>query len=85
MHHCSTGPGAWSIGQSAPLDPSKLNPKHNALLALVDWVENEIAPDTLIGTKYKDDHITGLIQSQRSRWSLVSLMPFWLYLKILLC
>jgi hypothetical protein len=67
MHHCSTGPGAWNIGQTAPLDPGKLNPKHNVLLALVDWVENGIAPDTFVGTKYKDDDIAGPIQSQRSR------------------
>ena len=66
MHHCSTGSGAWYIGQTAPLDPDRLDREHNVLLALVDWVENGQAPDTLVGTKYSDDVVGGSIQAQRS-------------------
>ncbi|KAK8020802.1 hypothetical protein PG990_005940 [Apiospora arundinis] len=68
MHHCGGGPGAWSIGnaQRYPYDQALLDSSHNALLALVDWVENERTPETLIGTKYQDDVVGGAVVSQRS-------------------
>ncbi|KAK7951316.1 uncharacterized protein PG986_007044 [Apiospora aurea] len=68
MHHCGGGPGAWSIGnaQRYPYDQSLLDPSHNALLALADWVENDRAPETLIGTKYQDDVVGGEVVSQRA-------------------
>ncbi|KAI1802329.1 tannase and feruloyl esterase [Daldinia bambusicola] len=78
MHHCSGGPGAWSIGnaQRYPYDKKLLDSKHNALIALVHWVENGIAPKTIVGTKYENDVIGGNIIAQRkycpyplaSRW-----------------
>ena len=49
MEHCTGGPGAASFGQlggAAALNASS----HNLLLALVDWVEGEVAPDTITGT-----------------------------------
>ncbi|KAK8114534.1 hypothetical protein PG999_006603, partial [Apiospora kogelbergensis] len=57
MHHCGGGPGAWSIGnaQRYPYDQALLDSSHNALVALVDWAEKGRAPETVIGTKYKDD------------------------------
>ncbi|KAI1759623.1 Tannase/feruloyl esterase [Hypoxylon sp. FL1150] len=68
MNHCSGGLGAWSIGnvQKYPYDQALLNSKHNALLALVDWVENGTAPETLVGTKYENDLIGGNITAQRT-------------------
>lgn len=68
MHHCSGGLGAWSIGnaQKYPYDQALLDPKHNALIALVEWVENGTAPDTLIGTKYENDLIGSTITAQRT-------------------
>ncbi|XXG97481.1 hypothetical protein Hte_003784 [Hypoxylon texense] len=79
MHHCSGGLGAWSIGnvQKYPFDHALLDSKHNALIALIDWVENGTAPDTLIGTKYENDLIGSNITAQRtycpypmvSRWN----------------
>ncbi|KAJ6571629.1 tannase and feruloyl esterase [Mycena capillaripes] len=49
MEHCTQGPGAWAFGQrggSGALNVSS----HNLLLALVDWVEGGVAPDTITGT-----------------------------------
>ncbi|KAI1077255.1 tannase and feruloyl esterase [Whalleya microplaca] len=68
MHHCSGGLGPWSIGnaQKYPYDPALLDPEHNALLALVRWVENGNAPEVLVGTKYEDDVIGGQITAQRT-------------------
>lgn len=54
MHHCSGGPGASEFGQSYPLDSRALSPDRNVLLALVEWVERDTAPEVLIGTKYDD-------------------------------
>lgn len=49
-----------------PYDKALLDPKYNALAALVEWVENDVPPETLIGTKYKDDIVGGRILAQRS-------------------
>ncbi|KAI0112740.1 tannase and feruloyl esterase [Hypoxylon sp. NC0597] len=68
MHHCSGGLGAWSIGnaQKYPYDEKLLDSEHNALVALVEWVENGRAPDTLVGTKYENDVIGGNVTAQRT-------------------
>ena len=60
MSHCETGVGAWEIGQTLPgasgvLTPETLDPSRNVLTALVQWVEEGIAPDTILGTKYVND------------------------------
>ncbi|KAH8901033.1 tannase and feruloyl esterase [Thozetella sp. PMI_491] len=65
MHHCSGGPGAWNIGQSYPLDTTKLDPTSNILLALVEWVEQGKAPESIIGAKYENDDIRQTITAQR--------------------
>ncbi|KAK8056157.1 hypothetical protein PG993_001384 [Apiospora rasikravindrae] len=69
MHHCGGGPGAWSIGnaQRYPYDQTLLDSSYNALLALVDWVEKNRTPETLIGTKYQDDVVGGEVVSQRGK------------------
>ncbi|KAF2015164.1 tannase and feruloyl esterase [Aaosphaeria arxii CBS 175.79] len=51
--HCSGGDGAWAIGQNLNAFDS-LAPGENILMAIVDWVENGNAPDTLIGTKWNN-------------------------------
>ncbi|KAI1457877.1 tannase and feruloyl esterase [Annulohypoxylon moriforme] len=68
MHHCSGGLGAWSIGnaQKYPYDKRLLDSKHNALIALVEWVERGTAPETLVGTKYENDSVGGNIIAQRT-------------------
>ncbi|KAJ7645068.1 tannase and feruloyl esterase [Mycena polygramma] len=49
MGHCSGGLGAPSFGQSDGLNVVNVS-SHNILLALVDWVEGGIAPETIIGS-----------------------------------
>jgi serine/threonine protein kinase len=67
MQHCYAGPGPNFFGQ---FDPSALSanadqlsipmdPEHNISLALQRWVEQGIAPDTLIATKYVNDSDPG--------------------------
>ncbi|KIK64593.1 hypothetical protein GYMLUDRAFT_981797 [Collybiopsis luxurians FD-317 M1] len=60
MSHCSTGPGAWEFGQtlaaaSGNLTAETLDPERNVLTAMVRWVEEGVAPDTILGTKYVND------------------------------
>ncbi|KAI8630676.1 tannase and feruloyl esterase [Xylariaceae sp. FL1651] len=68
MHHCSGGIGAWSIGNANayPWDQELFDPQHNALSALMRWVEDGQAPDTIVGTKYQNDVVGGQITAQRS-------------------
>ncbi|GAB7363441.1 hypothetical protein MBLNU230_g3715t1 [Neophaeotheca triangularis] len=52
--HCSiggvTGEGAWAIGQSGLASGGE----GNVIDSLVDWVENDNAPTTILGTKFND-------------------------------
>ncbi|EIM87541.1 tannase and feruloyl esterase [Stereum hirsutum FP-91666 SS1] len=51
LAHCFYGPGAWKIGQSQLGSGVVVNDSaHNLLLALVDWVEGDTAPGSIIGT-----------------------------------
>jgi feruloyl esterase len=63
--HCSGGDGAHAIGQSTN-EVSSLEPKENVLMALVDWVENGNAPESLIGTKYVNDTKSLGVKFQRA-------------------
>ncbi|KAJ7624364.1 tannase and feruloyl esterase [Roridomyces roridus] len=49
MGHCSGGIGAPSFGQSGGLNAVN-DSAHNILLAMVDWVEGGVAPETIIGS-----------------------------------
>lgn len=53
MDHCEGGLGAWQIGQTAigALNTT-LDPQHNVLLRMIDWVENGNAPETVTGVKF---------------------------------
>jgi feruloyl esterase len=70
MGHCSGGIGQWAIGQPGvdlPTGPEFNDTQHNVLLALVDWVENDKAPASIIGTKFVNDTLQGgVVQSQRT-------------------
>lgn len=56
MSHCHTGPGAWMFGQDGlSSDGVPFTRQNNALAAMVDWVEQEIAPETMEGTKFVND------------------------------
>jgi feruloyl esterase len=49
--HCSGGDGASVIGQNGDSVDS-VDPQRNVLMAVVDWVENGVAPETVIGAKW---------------------------------
>ncbi|GAA5983068.1 hypothetical protein JCM10908_000144 [Rhodotorula pacifica] len=66
MDHCAGGPGPNSFGavgqrqdvlggSGQPLSNDK---EHDMILAMIDWVENNNAPDQLIAVKYKNDNKT---------------------------
>ncbi|KAM0750501.1 tannase and feruloyl esterase [Meredithblackwellia eburnea MCA 4105] len=71
MSHCRYGAGANGFGAASqtasgqpPLDPK--SPKHNMLLALVQWVEKGKAPDEIVATKWKDDNAAkGLLRTRK--------------------
>jgi feruloyl esterase len=70
MGHCSGGIGQWAIGQPGvdrPTGSDFNNTQHNVLLAMVDWVENDRAPVSIVGTKFVDDRLVdGMVESQRT-------------------
>ena len=54
MNHCGGGPGPNIFGNAYRPSVSA-DPEHNALSALVQWVENGRVPRRIVATKYKDD------------------------------
>ncbi len=61
MAHCFGGPGATDFGQPfTSVVPD--NPEADGLMSLVRWVEDGVAPDRLVGTRYDT---TGAIDAQR--------------------
>ncbi|GKT61717.1 feruloyl esterase B [Colletotrichum tofieldiae] len=72
LSHCTTGPGAWLIGQggaggnaAAIADNLPFDRTHNVLAAIVDWVEDGVAPDTITGTKFVNDTVDLGVDYQR--------------------
>ncbi|KAF5365897.1 hypothetical protein D9757_011053 [Collybiopsis confluens] len=68
--HCRGGDGPWEIGQSlmgtgGDLDEESLHPDGNVLQAMVRWVEQDEAPESLLGTKHIDDSKALGIHSRR--------------------
>jgi len=58
MFHCNGGPGAWSFGQGATAATGiSFHPDVNILAAMVQWVENGTAPETVTGTKFINDTV----------------------------
>ena len=62
MAHCGGGPGPNKFGQSggqsvAPLVPGS-TASDDVVKALERWVEEGVAPDRLIATKYRNDAVT---------------------------
>lgn len=64
MFHCNSGPGAWMIGQ-ASIGSTGFDPSSNVLAAIVRWVEQGIAPDTIEGTKFVDDVQSNGVERRR--------------------
>jgi hypothetical protein len=53
MEHCVGGPGPSAFGQLGI--PTTKGPKFGIFDALVDWVEKDSPPDTVIATKYSPE------------------------------
>ncbi len=66
MFHCSSGPGAWVFGQGGEAAAEvPFERANNVLAALIRWVEDGVAPDTIEGTKYVNDNVNLGISFQR--------------------
>lgn len=59
MFHCANGPGAWVFGETGGASAAGIpfEPSRNVLAAVVAWVENGTAPDTITGTKFVNDTV----------------------------
>jgi hypothetical protein len=55
MTHCYFGPGANSFGGVGQQIPPARDALHDVQAALERWVENGVAPNEIIATKYVDD------------------------------
>lgn len=53
MAHCGDGDGAYGIGQGAKTFAGK-DPKDNVLMAMVKWVEEGVAPESVRGAKFSN-------------------------------
>lgn len=71
MSHCGSGLGANAFGQGIMgFGANVMNASsHNILLALVDWVEGGVAPETIIGTGVDGSVRTHCRYPQRSVWN----------------
>jgi len=59
MAHCGGGPGASRIGNQARNSAGSLDPEDNVLMAMVSWVEEGVAPEVVVGTRYKNGTTAG--------------------------
>jgi hypothetical protein len=56
MFHCTGGPGANSFGSAdQPVTLALQDPQHDVMRALEHWVEDGVAPDQIVATKYNND------------------------------
>ncbi|KAK7063616.1 carboxylic ester hydrolase [Favolaschia claudopus] len=65
MGHCATGQGAVSIG-NMETNLAGLDPSENVLTAMVRWVEEGIAPDTITGTAFIDQNPASGVDFRRA-------------------
>jgi feruloyl esterase len=70
MNHCHGGPGPHAFGNQysgnvVVNEPPTDDRRHHALLALVNWVEKDIAPSQIVATKYVNDTPSQGVASQR--------------------
>ena len=59
MAHCRGGPGPNSFGGLSTIasPQNKIDPEHDVLSSLVQWVENGLAPDHIVATHLTNDTI----------------------------
>ena len=65
MEHCGGGPGPNAIGGVFGLPPSDHDPSHDVVAALAHWVEDGVAPETIVATRYRDNDPAKGIEAQR--------------------
>ncbi|KAF2787152.1 tannase and feruloyl esterase [Melanomma pulvis-pyrius CBS 109.77] len=63
--HCSGGDGASVIGQNINSVES-VEPERNVLMAMVNWVENGVAPEAVIGAKWINGTKSAGIEYERA-------------------
>ncbi|KAF3182707.1 Tannase and feruloyl esterase [Orbilia oligospora] len=62
LDHCTSGDGAWFVGGSNQYTSAgalDIDPADSVLMTMVKWVEQGIAPDTLMGRKLVGGVVTG--------------------------
>jgi feruloyl esterase len=65
MDHCGGGPGPNAIGGVFGFPSVSRDPEHDVVSALAHWVEDGVAPDRIVATKYVDNEPSGGIEAQR--------------------
>lgn len=65
MDHCGGGIGPNSIGGAYDRPPPVRDPEHDVASALALWVEQGVAPDNIVATRYHDNAPSKGISSQR--------------------
>lgn len=67
MFHCNGGPGAWVIGQggNAASKGIEFEAEGNVIAAMVRWVEEDIGPERILGTKFVNDSVALGVDFQR--------------------
>jgi hypothetical protein len=66
MLHCGGGPGPNSFGQNlAQSRPLSNSPDHDVLSALERWVEQGVAPKSIVAVKYVNDNPAAGVQRTR--------------------
>nr|GAT47363.1 predicted protein [Mycena chlorophos] len=69
MDHCENGPGAFKFGQSATAAAPTTNSTHDIISALVDWVENGVAPESIVGADVKGKEREHCRYPMKSVWN----------------
>jgi Tannase and feruloyl esterase len=64
MMHCGAGAGPNMFGNLLDSAPAK-DPDHNIFAALERWVEEDVSPDKIVATKYRDNDPTKGIEMTR--------------------
>ena len=65
MWHCKDGPGPNAFGGPIQQQAPSYDPRYDLLSALTLWVEQGVAPASVIGTKYTGDAAQASIAMQR--------------------
>jgi feruloyl esterase len=65
MLHCGGGPGPNAFGGVFGASPPRVDAEHDVLSALDRWVDDDVAPDRIIATKYVNDDPANGIAMQR--------------------